>query len=190
MLNFREDNNFIIINEKAFVPGKGKGPFVKPFQASGSQIRLFRRLGLHVTIVDEDYEYPSSKKEDTIKEENKKDSGENKDERNSKSNDEKSQEEQSIGEESSRESKVDDGSDQDVSEKIDDKAEEKVEEAESEKEEEETTEESKEEEVKVTEEDLNEFTVAELKEELDSKEIEYANNARKKDLIDLLLQNQ
>ncbi|QPI17128.1 hypothetical protein [Staphylococcus phage vB_StaM_SA1] len=157
MLNFREDNNFIIINEKAFVPGKGKGPFVKPFQASGSQIRLFRRLGLHVTIVDEDYEYPSSKKEE-------------------------------------EETKVED---QEVSEAVEDKAdekiEEKVEEPESQEEEEaETEEESKEEakEVEVTEEDLNEFTVAELKEELDSKEIEYANNARKKDLIELLLQNQ
>lgn len=182
MLNFREDNNFIIINEKAFVPGKGKGPFVKPFQASGSQIRLFRRLGLHVTIVDEDYEYPSSKK----------DNEEDKDERNPKSSGEKSQEKQSNGEESSKESKVDGGKDQEVSETIDDKVdekiEEKVEEAESEKEEEETAEESKE--VEVTEEDLNEFTVAELKEELDSKEIEYANNARKKDLIELLLQNQ
>ncbi|WRM43486.1 hypothetical protein [Staphylococcus phage LY01] len=181
MLNFNEDNNFIIINEKAFVPGKGKGPFVKPFRASGSQIRLFKRLGLQVTIVDEDYVYPSDKS----------DKKEDKNETVSESSDTQPQEESN-----NEEKKLDEETESKETESKETESKEtESKETESKEPESKETEELKEEdkeakvygEIKVTEEELNEFTVAELKEELDSKGIDYVKNARKQDLINLLL---
>lgn len=171
MLEFNEDNNFIIINEKAFVPGKGKGPFTKPFRASGSQIRLFRRLGLQVTIVDENFNFEkdSSNEEQTtpedIKEEVNNDTKEL--EKETKENIEKEVEaEESVKEDS------DDVEEETSEEKTLD---EKVEDAEEDKE-------------TLTEEELKEFTVAELKKELDNLGVEYAKNARKQELIDTLLE--
>lgn len=168
MKEFREDVNFIIINEPVFVPGKGKGPFTKPFKASGSQIRLFRRLNIQVTIVDEDYEVSQNDQTEVVRNETPK-VEENKETENNVSEDSPEEEETTEDEDVKEENSVETEVEEDHSEET-----------------EENTEEAEE---TLTKSELEQFTVSELKKELDNRGIEYARNARKNDLIELLINN-